>query len=456
MLRKLLQRVGLLILSSNLSLAKVVPLIQPGFFFDYQPTEPVRIPITSPTILPSSGSGETKSVIGQCERIHITWDRSSAIGQNPVPPYYLQVFTSTATTPFVIPAGNGQELFWDVPFAPGTQYQICMFDTNGVPGGCQAMYTVIKNSTVENPVCQNVTAPRELAIVGTISGSPSVSAGPISRFGIVDQCTDISITPKGGRPPYILTISPPLHPPYNITSNNMDPISWTVSLSWSYPFFISLLSSDGQMWANGPMHVGGFGPNDCLAPGTIPRGKAAGVAAGASIGTLVAGLVIGYGSVRILGMIRRKRSKHPETGGGPFKELRSSSDQYTIDDDQSKFPRSRSFAEIPERDTSLRSDRPEWDPNARPSRYYSLQSITSEVTASPPTTSNLPRPPIRARTFIQHYDGGHVRVEMQQSPEDVVELPPAYQRQSTGSMSTVTVTPRVPGPRSTRKRSDTH
>ncbi|KAG6889066.1 hypothetical protein C0995_004110 [Termitomyces sp. Mi166 len=41
------------------------------------------------------------------------------------------------------------------------------------------------------------------------------------------------------------------------------------------------------------MHSGGPGPDDCLAPGTIPGKTARGVAAGAAIGSLVAGLVIG-------------------------------------------------------------------------------------------------------------------------------------------------------------------
>ena len=97
-------------------------------------------------------------------------------------------------------------------------------------------------------------------IIGTVQN------GPISQFGWVDQvwffvvwffraseknipvkCTDISIQPQNGTPPYTLTVryvtilhivvnltspqvAPSLHPPYNLTSDSMHPINWTVSL----------------------------------------------------------------------------------------------------------------------------------------------------------------------------------------------------------------------------------
>lgn len=67
----------------------------------------------------------------------------------------------------------------------------------------------------------------------------------------------------------------------------MNPISWQVSLvitldftklvffllMFSQPvgfrFFLSLTSSDGSMWANGPMRVGGLGSSDCFVPGSV-------------------------------------------------------------------------------------------------------------------------------------------------------------------------------------------
>ncbi|EJD04252.1 uncharacterized protein FOMMEDRAFT_19513, partial [Fomitiporia mediterranea MF3/22] len=127
------------------------------------------------------------------------------------------------------------------------------------------MDTVIPaaNSTLDDPpVCQNLTFP-----AGILDVDAQDHTGPLSQYGFVDQCTDISITPKNGTPPFTLTVAPALHPPWNITSNDMSPINWTVQLSWASPFFISLVDANGQTWANGPLHSGGEGPTDCLALG---------------------------------------------------------------------------------------------------------------------------------------------------------------------------------------------
>ncbi|KAJ3574226.1 hypothetical protein NP233_g1905 [Leucocoprinus birnbaumii] len=398
MFSKFFGGLGILVLGSSLSLAKVVPLIQPGFFFDYdRPIDkPLRIPITA----------------------NKSW--------NPHP-------NSAVTTPFIIPAGNGLEFDWDVPFAPGTQYQICMFDTNGVPGGCQAMYTVVKNSTVENPVCANVTAPPQLAIDGMHG-----------HFDYTQRWKS--------------SVSPPLHPPFNITSQNMDPIVWTVSLSWASPFFMSLLSSDGQMWASGPMHAGGFGPSDCLAPGTIPKKKASGIAAGASVGSLIAGVILGYGGLRLFGHIQGKRLQNPENG--PFQELKDNANDQssTVDSDNHSIATvsspqqdlQRPLPEVPDRFATIR-EKQEWNPYARPSRNTSLQSTITVDT--PSTSSNTSSPPrISSAMVIQHRDGGRIRPESQSPLEETVELPPAYRRRSMSSVDETSVSSTLEGESGSRNR----
>ncbi|KAN0121531.1 hypothetical protein V8E52_003427 [Russula decolorans] len=145
-----------------------------GFLFDWNPPgTQVPIPITQ-----------------QCETLHITWQRGSAsVGPNPTAPYFLQIFTSTFIVPFLIPAGSGTSFDFQVPFGPGTQYQICMWDSQGVSGGCQDMYTVIPNSsaTAQNPAtCTNVTFPHP-----PLQVTAAVSDGAFSQYGWVPQCTDI-------------------------------------------------------------------------------------------------------------------------------------------------------------------------------------------------------------------------------------------------------------------------
>ncbi|KAK0438312.1 uncharacterized protein EV420DRAFT_1651457 [Desarmillaria tabescens] len=268
--------------------AEVVPFLEPGFFFDYNKAdEPVPILLTQ-----------------QCEVIHLKWDRSQAIGQNPVAPYSLLVYTSTSETASVIDAGSGLSFDWAVPFPPGAQYQICMFDVNGVSGGCQDMYTMIPNSNGTNVSCPNVTS-----AVLSANGTVSQPSGPMSRFGFINQCTDVSVTPNEGTPPFTLTIAPALHPPFNLTSNTMDPITWTVSLPRAMPFYMSMVSSEGKLWANGPLHVGAFGPTDCLAPGTVSTNHAKSVAARAGVGGLFDGVALAAGILIPLSIWRRRRQR---------------------------------------------------------------------------------------------------------------------------------------------------
>ncbi|KAJ7054814.1 hypothetical protein C8F01DRAFT_1161466 [Mycena amicta] len=328
--------------------AEVVPLLEPGFFFDYNiPGQAPPIPITE-----------------QCQTINIKWGRRAP---NAMAPYSMVVYTSTFTTPFTIDVGIGLEFDWQVPFAPGTQYQICMWDTNGVPGGCQAMYTVIQNSTVAEPTCQNVTFPTQLQVDATDH------TGPLSQFGFTDQCTDIKVTPKSGKPPYTLTVAPPLHPPFNITSNSMSTIDWTVSLPWSYPFFLSLQSADGQLWHFGPLHGGGFGPTDCC----DAKSKARALAVGAGIGS-----AFGAGILAALAFflfLRLRRQPHPQVDAFEWRP-----DMYgNRPISQSVTSRGRSNSQSA---TEVLSS---WttDPNQRARTYAPVTVITadqSEVVELPP------------------------------------------------------------------------
>ncbi|KAJ3497255.1 hypothetical protein NLJ89_g10372 [Agrocybe chaxingu] len=261
------------LLSLQGALANATPYLKPGFHFDYdKPGQDFTIPVTS-----------------QCEGIQLEWTRDpkNDTGPSPVAPYFLQVYTSTFNSPFSIAAGFGPKFTWQVPFAPNTLYQICMFDINGVSGGCQPTYTVIP-STTSQPSCDNVTFPSVLSVTGT------TPLGLLPRNGYIDQCETLSVTPGNGSPPYILTVAPSGHPPFNITSDTRDPIEWTVSLPVGSQFFLSVESVEGQKWSNGPMRVGGLGSTTCLAPGTILKSKADKIIIGSSVGGTIFGLVVGF------------------------------------------------------------------------------------------------------------------------------------------------------------------
>ncbi|KAH9484840.1 hypothetical protein JR316_0001742 [Psilocybe cubensis] len=270
--------------------ATAAPYLNPGFQFVYDNgNQALPIPVTT-----------------QCDKVRLRWSRdTNSTGPLPVAPYSLLVFTSTSSIPYSISAGFGPTFDFQVPFAPNTQYQICMFDTNGVSGGCQQRYTVIASNSSTAPTCQNVTAPSELSV------SATVPTGAMSQFSYIDQCNSLTVTPKSGSPPYTLTIAPDYHPPYNITSNSMDPISWQVSLPVGFRFFLSLTSSDGSLWANGPMRVGGLGPSDCLVPGSVSKSHFESIVIGASIGGLFFGVAAGALAYFAYLKFIRRRKKSP-------------------------------------------------------------------------------------------------------------------------------------------------
>ncbi|EPQ61020.1 hypothetical protein GLOTRDRAFT_69162 [Gloeophyllum trabeum ATCC 11539] len=414
-----------------------------SFFFDWAPsTQPVPIP-----------------TVEQCSSISISWTRTSAsTGPNPVAPYYLQVYTDTFVVPLVIEAGSGTSLDWVVPFIPGTQFQICMFASNGATGGCQRMYTVIPttDSSLGNPpVCRNLTYPQESQNLG-IQGI--VSTGPLSQSGWVNQCSDIQISATNGTPPYILTVAPTLHPPVNITFNQSAPINWTVALSWGSPFFLSVVDSAGNFWANGPLHSGGPAPSGCLAAldsssnGTDHSGSS-GVAPGVAIGSGIGGLAFGLllGGLGAFLFLRRRGSSYSDRILGHRK---NSSD---LDDGLPHMPADH-YSAIPSSEplqasTSTRGA-PRTMSSSRTLGHTSLGSLPSnqyhiepfimpnEVLQPPaapplesrPSTASGSRVPSDSQNsrgvpnvYVVHHDGGRPPVTVfTDDGTQVIELPPQY------------------------------
>jgi len=405
----------------------VTPFLTQSFLFDWNPMgQTVPIPTTP-----------------QCETINVTWGREGAFGPNPTAPYYFEVYTSTSVVPFIIPVGFGLTYSWAVPFSPGTLYQICMFDGLGNTGGCQATYTVI--APLSTPSCSNVTFPPILDVEAT------VESGPLSEYGWVDQCTVISILPKNGTPPYTLTIAPALHPPYNITSNDMSSINWTVSLSYASQFFIGLYDSAGNAWSNGPLHSGFSTANvssACLSGNATASSKQIQpvVAIGAGIGGLVAGLLIGL-AVALL-FIRRyyaeKARAHrfvdlPSAHGSPNAMTNANLPQDFRYSAIPTTPTSRSGLSHPGHTLSssgdlhrLRSGPVQYhvEPFVMPDengRLANEASSTGGVTTPPESVSPPASGP--SQLYVLHHDSNVPPVTIfHESGTEIVELPPRYPR----------------------------
>jgi len=377
----------------------------------------------------SAGVDPTVSLpqTAQCDTLNIKWSRASNDVPDYVPPFYLKIYTSVDPVPFLIPAGTGLSTNFTVPFAPGTQYQICMVDSVGNSGGCQASYTVYpnntftqdpktKNVTIVPPTCANVTSP-----FGQINVTGVDVNGPLTRMAWADQCTDISVKPTNGTPPFILSIAPTYHPPMNITSNTMDAINWTVTLGWAHQFYMSLTDANGNSWMTGPLHSGGNGPTDCLVLGGNNLGLSASVGSqggisskvviGSTIGAAVFGILVGL--LASLCLNRKKQSK-------PTPEEGKEKDATAL----ASTSRGSRFAVEP---YPLPSQS---EPQSPEVVGGNLSRSTSPNSTMHPGRSEMARQTSDGssrQVYVVHHDGGRPNISVYH-PEgaNVVELPPSY------------------------------
>jgi len=415
--------------------------LEQSFYFNYNvASQAVPVPVTT-----------------QCDTIHIEWERGVATGPNPTAPYSLQIYTSAFVFPFIVAAGSGLSFDWQVPFGPGTLYQICMFDKNGNSGGCEAVYTMIANTTA-TPSCANATFP-----LGPLDVEAVVSDGPMSQYGWVNSCTDIQVTPKNGTAPYTFTIAPALHPPYNITSPDEGSMNWTVSLSWASPFFISVVDADGNFWSQGPLHSGN-GDTACLSDNlerpSIGKRVTAATAIGSGIGGLVAGLAIGVGAAFFFRSPRQHQQQIDEPlllssqssryhavpsrplSGHLMGSLGSTSSNIEMLN-RSGRNSDHYFIEpfiLPEEDSSQRRQ-PSSSPSAQddshrrrlsspPSTQRRQLSSPTSMQGSHPleqTLSPVQSPHGSGHVYVVHHDGGRAPVTIyHEDGTEVVELPPRY------------------------------
>ncbi|RDX56255.1 hypothetical protein OH76DRAFT_608017 [Lentinus brumalis] len=457
--------------------AKVVDAMQQSFYFSWSGNQATPIPISA-----------------QCEVLHITWGRNGAHGPNPVAPYYLQVYTSAFVVPLVITAGSGTSFDWPVPFIPGTQFQICMMASNGATGGCQEIYTVYQppNTTLDNPpTCQNLTYP-----AGALDVTAKTQDGSWSQYGWIDQCTDITVKPNNGTPPFTYTIAPALRPPINFTSDTQDTVDWTVSLAFGLPFWLSVIDSSGYTWTNGPLHSGGGGSTACLTQSSTESGGgvSTGGVIGAAFGSLIIGLIVGALGLYLFyrrrheseytsygGLALRRKSSEPlnldssaygfvqppsSSASGTFQRTHSSGlgdiDPYVYSPanesynpyNQTSPPHSAHQAQNPSF-----SDRP--GPSSPPleqqsSHAYTPSSSSSAGGAVSPTSTvapPMPRSPMggpgHQHVYVVHHDGGRpppVTVFTSDGTE-VVELPPQYEPPPAGEAASRAQRPTLEGQR---------
>lgn len=394
--------------------------MEQSFFFDWTPIDdPTPVPITA-----------------QCEALQIKWSRQTATGPDPIAPYYLQIFTSNYVFPFQVAVGSGVTTNFTVPYAPGTQYQICMWDSVGSTGGCQAVYTTYAPSLTEDMAgkCANFSFP-------ATSLSVESSAG---QYSWIPSCTDLVLKPTSGTPPYTFTVAPALHPPFNITNVGSEGVRWKVQLQWATPFFVSLTDSTGLTWSYGPLHAG-QGDDNCLAS-IGPHASIAAVV-GTAIGSLILGAVL-----TILALLLMNRHRYSRSGGWiPFqlKSKKSSLvptpylDTPPLEADTSQLLATGSHQESGYSDrrdgrsatassygqTSFRSNSGLGLPYpAEPFEPNTLSPGAAGMEPMSPAGATLASPEERrSHVYVVHHDNGPAPVSIF-APDgaEVVELPPIY------------------------------
>jgi len=266
------------------------------------------------------------------------------------------------------------------------------------------------------------------------------------------QCTDISILPKNGTPPFTLTIAPSLHPPFNITSNTMSAINWTVVLSWASPFFISLVDSVGNTWANGPLHSGQGTSSKCLdvdtASSTAKKSfPTAAVAAGlgAGIGGILLGILISYlfalyqekreeGTENIMMFGRQGKLNSPLDGGaadsyyasvpsGPsHRPLPGSLSDNTL---VNRYGRQDGLGQYQLEPFVIDGEEGYRDPQHPTSSTASASGPAPSVSHHSEPGSQAPMSP-QQQVYVVHHDGGRPPVTVYTGGAEFVELPPMY------------------------------
>lgn len=305
------------------------------------------------------------------------------------------------------------------------------------------MYTVIPNSTateLKPATCPNVTASAPLDV------NALVVTGAFSQYGWPPQCTDIQVQPKNGTPPYTLTVAPTLHPPLNITSHTNDPINWTISLTHGFPFFISLMDSQGHGWVQGPLHSGENVDTSCLNVDHSGGGSSSHMAGtiGAGVGGVIVGLIAG--TAGILAFLRWRGNRRKSDVRDDF--IRDSHLSFGPNSRQVTSANATNMAGATGLEYVVEPfSMPSSTPGGSDPHFPLLHGgpLASPPASAPDATSASGSDPVdqstsgggrRQNVYVVHHDGGRAPVTVYtEADADVVELPPRYANSGSGGAS---------------------
>ncbi|KAL1695414.1 hypothetical protein GGG16DRAFT_121640 [Schizophyllum commune] len=278
---------------------------------------------------------------------------------------------SKYTFPFVLDLPNDAEFGYDfeVPFSPGTQMQICMFDANGYTGGCSSVVNIVTSATEPSSTCTNETFSR----LRNLDVEANIVKGPLSRTAWVAQHTELQL-------------------------DGLSVVGYTLLHIGGLGNDGCVMDAERNVWSYGLLHSG-EGTTSCMAedPGAIvPPGAAAGAGAGAALLGFVIG-ALGVWIVLVRRHLRRSISRPRSVDIGSGSSSTRTASQTQLERAADCPPSSDSHA----RSQSARRPRGE----TQSSRQDSGRNI-----------------------YVVHSDGGAapVRVYYENEEEGVAELLPNY------------------------------
>ncbi|KAL1714228.1 hypothetical protein EV715DRAFT_276739 [Schizophyllum commune] len=299
------------------------------------------------------------------------------------------------TFPFVLDLPDDAEFGYDfeVPFSPGTQMQICMFDANGYTGGCSSVVSIVLSATEPSNTCTNETFSR----LQNLDVEANIVKGPLSRTAWVAQTRVVGYS----------TFAQEWDGPVHGHSAHQRQLHTELQLDGLFVVGNTLLhigslkvkDAERNVWSYGLLHSG-EGTTSCMAndPGAIvPPGAAAGAGAGAAL----LGFVIGALGVWIFLVRRHLRRSVPRPRSVNSGSVASST-------------RTASHTHL---ETATEAGPPSSDNHAR-----------TQSALRPRGETQSSRQDSGRNIYVVHSDGGAapVRVYYENEEEGVEELLPNY------------------------------
>ncbi|KAG9038073.1 hypothetical protein FRB95_003001 [Tulasnella sp. JGI-2019a] len=203
------------------------------------------------------GWGPYNSTLTACRSLHISWTTRSGATPTPTASYGVIIYRE-GDSPIVYNAGPGPSYDWEVNVPVGGPYMLAMDSAEGGTGGVSLVFNVVADP------------------LGATCSSSGLTAGTLdfTMGGSTNQCGTVSITAKGGTPPFTLTVVPEVYPP-KVIHYDSPTFDYVLGLSSGVNTFFALQDVNGKSMVSQMFAVGSSSDTSCLKAATTVNPEAA-------------------------------------------------------------------------------------------------------------------------------------------------------------------------------------